>query len=75
LSVNGAERQRGDLAQMIWSVPEIVSNLSRSYVLQPGDIIMTGTPAGVGSVWPGDRIAGGIEGFGSITVTIGKAEL
>ncbi len=75
LSVNGAERQRGDLAQMIWSVPEIVSNLSRSYVLEPGDLIMTGTPAGVGPVWPGDCIVGAVEGFGTITITIGEANV
>ncbi|MEP9375551.1 fumarylacetoacetate hydrolase family protein [Aquabacter sp. CN5-332] len=74
LSVNGVETQRGDLAQMIWNVPEIVSNLSRSYDLEPGDLIMTGTPAGVGPVRPGDCIVGAIDGFGTLTITIGDRE-
>lgn len=74
LSANGKETQRGDLAQMIWNVPEIVSNLSRSYDLAPGDLIMTGTPAGVGPVRPGDCITGAIDGFGTLTITIGDRE-
>lgn len=74
LAVNGVETQRGDLDQLIWNVPEIVSNLSASYQLEPGDIIMTGTPAGVGPVRPGDSIVGAVEGFGSLTLTIGAAE-
>ncbi|MFG1422034.1 fumarylacetoacetate hydrolase family protein [Roseixanthobacter liquoris] len=74
LSVNGVEHQRGDLAQMIWNVPEIVANLSRAYRLEPGDLIMTGTPAGVGAVQPGDRILGAIAGFGTLTLTIGEPE-
>ncbi|QRG04605.1 fumarylacetoacetate hydrolase family protein [Xanthobacter dioxanivorans] len=74
LAVNGVERQRGDLSQMIWSVPEIVANLSRSYVLEPGDLIMTGTPAGVGPVGPGDVIVGAIDGFGSLTLSIAPRE-
>ncbi len=75
LAVNGAETQRGDLAQMIWNVPEIVANLSLSYDLEPGDIIMTGTPAGVGPVVPGDVIVGAIDGFGTLTITIGEREI
>ncbi len=74
LSVNGTEQQRGDLGQMIWNVPEIVANLSNSYDLEPGDIIMTGTPAGVGQVRPGDCIVGAIDGFGTLTLTIGDLE-
>lgn len=74
LAVNGVERQRGDLSQMIWNVPEIVANLSRSYVLEPGDLIMTGTPAGVGPVEPGDVIVGAIDGFGTLTLTIAPRE-
>ncbi|WP_029005410.1 fumarylacetoacetate hydrolase family protein [Azorhizobium doebereinerae] len=74
LTVNGEERQRGDLAQLIWSVPEIVANLSASYALAPGDIIMTGTPAGVGPVKPGDVIVGAVDGFGTLTLTIGGRE-
>jgi fumarylpyruvate hydrolase len=75
LSVNGVERQRGDLAQLIWTVPEIVANLSRSYRLEPGDLIMTGTPAGVGAVYPGDVLVGAVEGFGTLTITIAEQEV
>jgi fumarylpyruvate hydrolase len=75
LAVNGVERQRGDLAQMIWNVPEIIANLSSSYRLAPGDLIMTGTPAGVGAIMPGDRVLGRIEGVGELTVTIGAEEI
>ena len=70
LSVNGAERQRGDLAAMIWNVPEIIANLSNSYTLMPGDLIMTGTPAGVGPVVSGDVIEGRVEGVGTIHISI-----
>jgi allantoinase len=73
LAVNGVERQRGDLSQMIWNVREIIANLSASYTLAPGDLIMTGTPAGVGTVVPGDRIEGFVEGVGAFTVTIGPS--
>jgi fumarylpyruvate hydrolase len=75
LHVGETEHQRGDLAQMIWNVPEIIANLSTSYRLAPGDLIMTGTPAGVGPVSPGDRIHGAIEGVGNLVVTIGKPEI
>ncbi|GAB7524553.1 fumarylacetoacetate hydrolase family protein [Paraburkholderia sp. 2C] len=71
LSVNGEVRQRGDLAQMIWNVPEIVANLSTQYELKAGDLIFTGTPAGVGPVVPGDRIVGAIEGLDTIQFTVG----
>jgi fumarylpyruvate hydrolase len=74
LNVGSAERQRGDLSQMIWNVPEIIANLSTSYRLAAGDLIMTGTPAGVGPVFPGDRIHGAIEGVGEILITIGQRE-
>ncbi|GGF48374.1 5-carboxymethyl-2-hydroxymuconate isomerase [Azorhizobium oxalatiphilum] len=74
LTVNGVEKQRGDLAQLIWNVPEIVANLSASYTLEPGDIIMTGTPAGVGPVQPGDVIVGAVDGFGTLTLTVGARE-
>jgi fumarylpyruvate hydrolase len=74
LAVNGVEKQRGDLADMIWSQAEIVSNLSQLYHLHPGDLIYTGTPAGVGAVVPGDRIEGRIEGLGEVRLTIGPAE-
>ncbi|MCE4557385.1 fumarylacetoacetate hydrolase family protein [Roseateles cellulosilyticus] len=74
LAVNGVEKQRGDLADMIWSAAEIVSNLSQLYRLHPGDLIYTGTPAGVGAVVAGDVITGRIEGLGDISLTIGPAE-
>ena len=71
LAVNGQTRQQASLSEMIWSVAEIVSDLSRFYHLAPGDIIMTGTPAGVGPVQPGDRLRGGIEGLAALDLTIG----
>ncbi|WP_349741302.1 fumarylacetoacetate hydrolase family protein [Roseateles cavernae] len=70
LAVNGVEKQRGDLADMIWSVPEIVANLSQYYHLGPGDLIYTGTPEGVGAVKPGDVITGVIEGLDNLSLTI-----
>jgi fumarylpyruvate hydrolase len=74
LAVNGVEKQRGDLADMIWSVPEIVANLSHYYHLQPGDLIYTGTPEGVGAVKPGDVITGVIEGLDNLSLTIKDPE-
>ena len=70
LSVNGVERQKGDLHDQIWSVPETIAYLSRFVALKAGDIIMTGTPAGVGAVVRGDLIEGHIEGVGSVRTTI-----
>lgn len=74
LEVNGVNRQDANLKDLIWSVPEIVSNLSHYYHLQPGDLIYTGTPEGVGAVQPGDKLTGGIDGLGSIALTIGQPE-
>ena len=74
LAVTGVEKQRGDLADMIWSQAEIVSNLSHLYHLHPGDLIYTGTPAGVGAVVAGDVLVGRIEGLGEIQLTVGPAE-
>ena len=74
LSVNGVTKQNGDLAEMIWPVPDIISILSRSMRLAPGDLIFSGTPAGVGAVKPGDKIAGGVDGLGEIAITIGAPE-
>jgi fumarylpyruvate hydrolase len=74
LHVNGRERQRGDLEQMIWNVPEIIANLSASYRLAPGDLVMTGTPAGVGQLSPGDHISGMVESVGGIAITIAARE-
>jgi fumarylpyruvate hydrolase len=72
LAVNGTEHQRGDLKEMIWNVAEIVAQLSRQMMLRTGDLIMTGTPAGVGPVVPGDVMVGAIEGLGSLTITVGN---
>ena len=70
LTVNGAPRQDGDLAQMIWNVPEMIAELSRYFILAPGDLIFSGTPAGVAALRPGDRLRGGIEGLGEIDFRI-----
>jgi fumarylpyruvate hydrolase len=70
LSVNGAERQRGDLREMIWGAPEIIAQLSKEIELKPGDLIFTGTPAGVGPVEPGDKLECEIQGLGSVSFTI-----
>jgi fumarylpyruvate hydrolase len=66
LDVNGQRRQEGDLGQMIWSVPEIIAELSTLFTLQPGDLIFTGTPAGVGPLKRGDRVEGGIDGLDTL---------
>ena len=71
LAVNGEMRQEADLRDMIWSVREHTATLSRAVTLAPGDIIMTGTPAGVGAVVPGDVITGGVDGIAEFEVTIG----
>lgn len=68
LRVNGELRQEGDLAQQIWKVPETVAYLSTLVELRPGDLIMTGTPKGVGRVVPGDVLEGEIEGVGELRV-------
>lgn len=70
LEVNGEIRQEGDLNQLIWKVPEIVSYLSSLFELQPGDLIMTGTPAGVGPVERGDEIHCRIEGVGQMATKV-----
>ena len=70
LQVNGAERQIGDLNQMIWKVPEMIAYLSRFYDIAAGDLIMSGTPAGVGPIERGDVMIGEVEGIGSFTVTV-----
>jgi fumarylpyruvate hydrolase len=70
LSVNGEMRQQGDIADLIWSVPEIIAELSALFALAAGDLIYTGTPEGVGAVKPGDRIEGGIDGVGTLGASI-----
>lgn len=74
LQVNGEPKQNADLSQLIWNIPELLADLSQFYHLQPGDLIYTGTPEGVGPVKPGDRIGGRIERVGEVTLTIGAAE-
>ena len=70
LDINGTRRQSGDLDQMIWKVPEVIAYLSGLFVLQPGDIILTGTPSGVGAVQPGDRLHGHVDGVGELEVVV-----
>jgi len=72
LKVNGEVKQEGDLEQMIWNVPETISKLSEMVGLEAGDIIMTGTPAGVSALKPSDKLECEVEGVGKLTVTIGK---
>ena len=74
LTVNGEIRQDQDLADLIWSVPEIISHLSKYYHLEQGDLIYSGTPSGVGPVVAGDKIEGHVEGLPSLEVTITPAE-
>lgn len=72
LKVNGVVKQQGDLADMIWNVPEMIACLSRLITLRPGDLIMSGTPAGVGPVQRGDKLEGHVDGVGDLTVTYAK---
>lgn len=72
LSVNGELRQEGDLGDLIWSVPEIIAELSTLFELAAGDLIYTGTPAGVAALQSGDRIEGGIDGVDTLLTTIGS---
>ena len=73
LWLNGELRQDARLSDLVWGIAELISNLSAFYHLGPGDLIMTGTPAGVGPVQPGDDIIGAIEGLAPVRLTIGKA--
>jgi len=72
LKVNGAVKQKGDLSEMIWNVPETIAYLSRLVTLRAGDLIMSGTPAGVGPVKAGDRLEGHVDGVGDLTVTYAR---
>lgn len=74
LTVNGALRQDAPLSDMVWSVADLIADLSRYYHLQPGDLIYTGTPAGVGAVRPGDRLQARVERLEPLDVAIGPAE-
>ncbi len=70
LKVNGVKKQEGDLNQMIWKVPEAIAYLSGLFRLAPGDLIMTGTPAGVGAVKRGDVLDGHVDGVGDLKVKV-----
>lgn len=70
LEVNGSVTQEGDLNQMIWKVPEMISYLSEYFELAAGDVIMSGTPSGVGPVKKGDRLVGTIDGIGTLEVVV-----
>jgi fumarylpyruvate hydrolase len=72
LKVNGQVKQKGDLADLIWNVPETIAYLSKLVTLQPGDLIMSGTPAGVGPVQRGDKLEGHVDGLGDLNVTYAK---
>jgi len=74
LAQNGTLKQNATLAELIWSLPELIADLSRMYHLTPGDLIYTGTPAGVGAVAPGDELEGAVEGLEPVRLTIGPAE-
>jgi fumarylpyruvate hydrolase len=73
LAVNGIERQRADVSDLIWPVSELVAMLSRSVTLMPGDLIYTGTPAGVDALQPGDVVTGGVADIGQFSMTVGPA--
>ncbi len=74
LTQNGDVKQDAPLSDMIWSGPELIADLSRLYHLAPGDLIYTGTPAGVGAIAPGDTLVGTIDGLDDLVLTIGPAE-
>ncbi len=70
LSVNGEAKQDADVGQLIWSIPEVIAALSRSWELAPGDLIFSGTPEGVGTIKAGDKIEGNVEGLPPVSFTI-----
>ena len=70
LKVNGKDRQNANVSEMTWKVPEIIAELSTLWELAAGDLIFTGTPAGVGALTPGDAIEAGIDGLGTLNVRI-----
>jgi fumarylpyruvate hydrolase len=70
VAVNGQPRQKGDLSELIWSVNETIATLSQAWTLQPGDLVFTGTPAGVAAVVAGDVMEGAIEGLGTLRVAV-----
>ncbi|MCX7169843.1 MAG: fumarylacetoacetate hydrolase family protein [Proteobacteria bacterium] len=70
LRLNGQDKQRSDISSLIWSVAEVIGNLSEYFTLAPGDLIFTGTPAGVGKVVKGDVLTGGIDGLGELSIEL-----
>jgi len=74
MTVNGQPRQKSDLNMLIWNIAELIADLSKFYHLQPGDLIFTGTPEGVGPVVAGDRLDGRVAGVGEIVLHVGPAE-
>ena len=74
LEVNGETRQSSNVDKLIWNIREIIADLSLFYHLQPGDLVYTGTPEGVGAVVAGDRITGRVEGVAEVALTVGPAE-
>ena len=70
LQVNGQDRQRSQVSKLIWNIGEVIEQLSSAWMLQPGDLIYTGTPEGVGAVVAGDTLQGGVTGLGTITLTV-----
>ncbi len=72
LKINGTLKQKGDLADMIWNIPETIAYLSNLVTLRAGDLIMSGTPSGVGPVQRGDRLEGHVDGVGDLTVTYAR---
>ena len=74
LEVNGEAKQTSDLDKLIWNIPELLADLSQYYHLEPGDLIYTGTPEGVGPVKTGDKITGHVAGVGDVSLTIGAPE-
>jgi len=72
MTVNAELRQEGDIADLIWSVPEVIAELSTLFELAPGDLIYTGTPAGVSTLKTGDRVEGGVEGLDNLVTVIGS---
>jgi len=74
LTVNDTLRQEADIRDLIWSVPEVIAFISQSMTLEAGDLIFTGTPAGVGPLVAGDVVSGGVEGVGTLEIRIGPAQ-
>lgn len=73
LAINGELKQDADLSELIWPVADVIAICSEAVELRPGDLIFTGTPAGVGALNPGDRVTGGVDGIGEIEIMIGEA--